>query len=72
MEIQSVAVLIGLVKGISLAYPLTSGQAFLLSLAIGVIMGAFHYFGLSGVEAGVVASLSASGVYQVSKKLGGE
>ncbi len=70
-SLNAVAVLIGLVKGCSLAYPnLTSGQAFILSLIFGVILGFFHYFGLT-IETGIVASLTASGLYQVAKKVGG-
>jgi hypothetical protein len=69
--VQPVAVIIGIVKGISLAYPeLKSLHAFVLSIGVGIVLGLFNYFGLT-VETGIVSALTATGVYQVSKKIGG-
>lgn len=71
-NITAVAVLVGIVRGATLALPqINSGQAFALSLVAGVILGFLHYFGLT-VETGIIASLTASGVYQVAKKVGGK
>ena len=68
---NAIAVIIGVVKGISLGVPqITSLQAFLLSLVLGIVLGLLNYFGLT-VETGIVASLSATGLYQVAKKIGG-
>jgi len=71
-NLQAVAVIIGIVKGITLGVPeLKPLHAFLISLALGVVLGLLHYFGLT-VETGVVAALTATGVYQVAKKVGGQ
>lgn len=75
-NIQAVAVIIGVVRGVILGleqlhFTTTSLVGFLLSLATGVVLGLLGYFGLT-VETGIVAALIATGVYQTAKKVGGQ
>lgn len=75
-NLTAVAVIIGVVRGVTLAlaqtkFPLSSLVGFVLALVTGVVLGLLHYFGLT-VETGIVAALTATGVYQVAKKVGGQ
>jgi len=75
-ELSAVAVIIGIVRGVTLAldktkFPMSSLVGFVLSLITGIVLGLMHYFGLT-VETGIVAALTATGVYQVAKKVGGQ
>ena len=72
-NLQSIAVIIGIVNGVQLA-TLPDKKPFLfflLAVAVGVVFGLLHYFGLT-VEAGILAALASSGLYKVSQKIGGQ
>ena len=75
-NLTSVAVIIGVVKGITTALgeftsvKISSVVGVVLAVATGVVLGLLGYFGLT-VETGIVAGLTATGVYQVAKKVGG-
>lgn len=68
------AVIVGIVKGITLVpqkyFVIDSFVAFLLSLGLGVLFGLFNQFGLT-LETGIITALASTGVYQISKKVGG-
>jgi len=68
------AVIIGIVRGLSLipskTFVIDGFVAFLLSLGLGVLFGLLHLFGLD-LQTGIITALSATGVYQVAKKVGG-
>ena len=71
-NIIAVAVIIGIVNGVKLASDkVTSFMAFLIALALGLLFGALHMFGLS-VETGIIVALASSGLYKVASKVGGE
>lgn len=76
-NLQAVAVIIGVVKGITevlkqfTSVELTSLIGFGLALLTGVVLGFLGYFGLT-VETGIVSALVATGVYQTAKKVGGQ
>lgn len=75
-NLTAVAVIIGIVRGITLGlektkFPVTSLVGFVLALATGIVLGLFHYFGLD-VPTGIVSALVATGVYQTAKKIGGQ
>ena len=76
LNLVAIAVIIGIVKGIvSVLQTYTSVDVntvfgVLLALAVGIILGVFHVFGLS-VETGIVSALVGTGTYQLAKKVGG-
>ena len=67
------AVIIGIVNGIQLGFPQVKGfVSFLISLALGILFGAIHFFGLPGIEAGIITALASSGLYKVATRIGGQ
>lgn len=73
-NVVAVAVIIGFVSGVQYAYKKQweSFTYFLVAMVAGVVFGSVRYFGLEGVESGLVAALSSAGLYKVAKKVGGE
>lgn len=74
-NITAVAVIIGIVRGITLGldqtkFKATSLVSFGLAVLTGVVLGFFGYFGLD-VQTGIISALVATGTYQVAKKIGG-
>lgn len=78
-NLQAAAVIIGIVNGFRL---LKEGREstprnywgfalFVCALITGIVLGFFHYFGLT-VETGIVAALASSGIYRVGEKVGGK
>lgn len=67
------AVIIGIVRGLTLIpqsqFKIDGFVAFLISLSLGVLFGLFNQFGLN-LETGIITALSATGVYQIAKKVG--
>lgn len=75
-NITAVAVIIGVVRGITLGLAKTKFQAtslvsFVLALITGIVLGLLGYFGLN-VQTGIISALVATGVYQTAKKVGGQ
>lgn len=71
-NVQAIAVIIGIVNGVTLAKdPDRWGFIlFIIALGVGILLGALRLFGLS-LETGIVAALASSGVYKVAQKVGG-
>lgn len=75
-NLTAVAVIIGVVRGITLglekldAVKMSSLLGFILAVVTGIVLGLLHFFGLT-VESGIVSALVATGVYQTAKKVGG-
>lgn len=78
-NLQAIAVVIGIVNGIRL---LKEGMDkspktywgfifFAITLAVGIILGFLHLFGMT-VESGIVIALASSGLYRVGEKVGGQ
>lgn len=66
------AVIIGLVNGVKMSFPnVRKAYAYGISLALGLIFGALHYFGLRGIEDGIIVALASSGLYKLAQKAGG-
>lgn len=70
----AITVIIGLVNGVALADQqfaggprITSFVKFILAMIFGLLFGAFHLFGLSGIEAGIIAALASSGLYKLAQ-----
>lgn len=67
----SMAVITGVVNGISLASPkINSFVKFCIAIALGLVLGYFHAFGLT-LELGLVTALASSGLYKLTQNLGG-
>ena len=68
----AIGAIIGLINAVQRQFPQVAGLiAIGVSVIVGVVLGYFNYLGVSGVENGVLVGLSASGVYTVAKKVGG-
>ena len=64
--------IIGLINAVQRQFPQVTGLVAIgLSVVLGAALGYLNYFGVSGIENGVLLGLSASGVYTVAKKIGG-
>lgn len=63
----AVAAIVGLVNGVRLLKDkdLWGFVFFALAMIAGLILGALHWFGLPGPEAGFAAALASSGLYRV-------
>lgn len=60
--------IIGIVNATQMQFPQVKGfWALLLSIGLGVGMGALKLFGVEGMEQGLIVSLASSGVYKLSQ-----
>lgn len=68
------AAIIGLVNGLRLlkAKDIWGFAFFVCALIAGLLFGYWHWFGLPGLQAGLVAGLISSGFYRVGEKIGGQ
>lgn len=67
------AVIVGIVNGIQLGYPQLKGfVSFIISLVLGIVFGFIGFFGLPGIEAGIITALAASGLYKIAQQVGGK
>ena len=64
-------VIYGIVGGLKSQFPLklVGVYAWLVNVALGVVLGYFHLFGLNGIESGVIASLGTSTVNTLVNKV---
>lgn len=72
-QLTSVAVIIGFINGVKL-FENPDKKSFIyfcLALVFGVVFGYLKFFGINGVENGLIVALASSGLYTVSKRLGG-
>ena len=68
----AIGAIIGLINAVQRQFPQVAGLiAIGVSVVVGIVLEYFNYLGVSGVENGVLVGLSASGVYTVAKKVGG-
>ena len=75
-NLTAVAVIIGVVRGVTLGldqtkFKVTSLIGFFFAVLTGVVLGLLGYFGLD-VQTGIISALVATGVYQTAKKVGGQ
>lgn len=69
---MAVGLLIGLVNVIKMQFPEVKGfWAFLIALLGGILMGYLNWYGVKGLEQGVLIAFVSSGVYKVADKVGG-
>lgn len=72
-NLVAIGVIIGLVNGIRLLQTDRKGFIyFLCALAAGMGFGYLGWFGITGLEAGLVTALASSGLYRVGEKVGGK
>ena len=72
-SIVAVGAIIGVGNAIKTQFPQAVGLIGVgISLVLGVVLGYFNLLGVSGVENGLLAGLSASGVYTIAKRIGGQ
>jgi len=73
----AIAVIIGIVNGVALADAqftqegkpprITSFVKFVLAMLFGLLFGFLHFFGLAGIEMGIIAALASSGLYKLAQ-----
>ncbi len=69
----AMAVNIGIVNGVQLLSPKVKGFiSFAIAMVLGIVFGFLHWFGLSGVEVGIVAGLASSGLFKLTQNVGGK
>ena len=68
----AVTAIIGFVGAVQKQFPQVVGLIGVgLSVLAGALLGYFNYLGVNGIEQGILAGLSASGLYVVAKRAGG-
>lgn len=71
-NILAIGLIVGFVNVIQIQFPQVKGLwAFLIALAVGLFMGYLHWYGVKGLEEGVLIAFVSSGVYKVATKMGG-
>jgi hypothetical protein len=72
-NIMGIGLLIGLVNVVKMTFPEVKGfWAFLISLGGGILMGYLGWFGVTGIEQGVLYAFVSSGTYKLVSKISGE
>lgn len=65
--------IIGIVNAIQMQFPAVKGLGGVcIAVLLGIVMGLSHYFGVKGVEDGIMIALASSGVYKIASKAGGQ
>lgn len=73
-NVNAIAAIVGLINGFRLIQlpDKTGFYLFCSAVIAGLVFGQLKWFGLSGLEAGLVAALASSGVYRVAEKISGK
>lgn len=72
-NLLALGLIIGLVNVVKMQFPEVKGLwAFILSLIFGILLGVLHWYGVKGIEEGVLLAFVASGVYKIADKAGGD
>lgn len=67
---MAVGLLIGLVNVVKMTFPEVKGfWAFLIALGGGILMGYLNWFGVIGIEQGVLYAFVSSGAYKIVQEL---
>jgi NO-binding membrane sensor protein with MHYT domain len=71
-NVEAIAAIIGIINGVRLVREpdKTGFFLFLGAVIVGLVFGYMHWFGLTGLEMGLVAALASSGLYRVAEKVG--
>lgn len=68
-NIMAVGLLIGLVNVVKMTFPEVKGfWAFLIALGGGILMGYLNWFGVIGIEQGILFAFISSGIYKTFKQ----
>ena len=66
-NLMAVGLLIGLVNVIKMTFPEVKGfWAFLIALSGGILMGYMNWFGVTGIEMGVLYAFISSGIFKLT------
>ena len=69
-NIMAVGLLIGFVNVVKMTFPEVKGfWAFLIALVGGILMGYLGWFGVTGIEQGILTAFVSSGVFKLSQTL---
>ena len=72
-SVLAVGAIIGVINAITKQFPQVHGLVgIVVSVLLGAVLGFFNYLGVEGIEMGILVGLSASGVYKVAQKVGGQ
>ncbi len=70
-SILAVGLLIGFVNVVKMTFPQVKGLwAFLIAVALGVLMGYLRWFGVVSIEQGVLYAFVSSGAYKITQNIG--
>jgi len=68
---MAVGLLIGFVNVVKMTFPEVKGfWAFLIALGGGILMGYLNWFGVKGIEQGILIAFVSSGVFKLTKNVG--
>lgn len=73
-NVEAIAAVVGLVNGFRLleAKDKKGFYYFAGAVVVGIIFGAFKWFGVEGIEQGLVVALASSGLYRVGQVVAGK
>jgi len=72
-QLTSVAAIIGFINGLRLLEnpDKRSFYYFCVAIVLGILMGGFKLFGVTGIEQGLLIGLGSSGFYKIATRVGG-
>ena len=71
-NIMAVTLIVGFVNVVQMTFPQVKGLwAFLIALGMGLLMGYLNWFGVKGLEMGVLYAFASSGIFKLTKNTGG-
>ena len=72
-SVIAIGAILGVGNAVKTQFPQVNGLVGVaLSIILGIVLGYFNLLGVSGIEAGLLVGLSASGIYTVAKRVGSQ
>jgi hypothetical protein len=69
-NVLAIGLLIGLVNVVKMTFPEVKGfWAFLVALGGGILMGYLNWYGVKGIEQGILTAFISSGAYKIVQTL---
>ena len=66
-QIMAISLIVGFVNVVQMTFPQVKGLwAFLVALVMGLIIGQLKWFGVTGLEMGVLYAFVSSGIYKLT------
>ena len=64
--------IVGFINAVQKQFPQVAGLIGVgLAIVMGAVIGYFNYFGVEGIQNGILIGLASSGVYKLATKVGG-